>query len=218
MKKLFWVLLILDLVVVNGGMAFFLYKSQITNNKSQTNSDTQIPIIQNQAVDTCGAECRKYIEDKVNSLAVSLMVTPAPAPTGETVIINKTAPRQKTRTVSYVTIPGNGSSTANDWQDLTGTDFYFDKADYPGLVSVYFEANMKLFNGNGMAYVRLFDVTHGIGVQGSETNTNSQTDSLLSSGQMTFWAGKNLIRVQAKTLTADTTIYNYGRLKITIEN
>jgi len=120
--------------------------------------------------------------------------------------------------VAYVTIPGTGSSSKNDWEILPGTEFYFDKSDYPGLVEVYFEANMKLFNGNGMAYVRLYDSINGVAVQGSDVQTNSQVNAVVFSGKVNFWAGKNLIKVQAKNLTADTAVYNWGRLRVVTEN
>jgi hypothetical protein len=126
--------------------------------------------------------------------------------------------KTKIRTVQYVTIPGSGSTSANVWTNLAGTEFYFDTADYPGLIEIYFEANMRLVNGNGRAYVQLYDATHGIGVQGSDVNTTSQTDTVITSGRVSFWAGKNLIRVQAKSLTADTAVYNSGRLRIVTEN
>ena len=117
-----------------------------------------------------------------------------------------------------MTIPGNGSTVTNGWTVLSGTEFYFDLGDYPGLKEIYFEANLKLFNGNGIAYARLYDSTHGIGVQGSDVKTTLQTDSVATSGKVSFWAGKNLIRVQAMSLTADTAVYSSGRLRIVTEN
>jgi hypothetical protein len=218
------IILATDLILLNIGLGFIIYKTQIQNPNPQiTKTSSEVsanPILfpqpTGEVTDTCGPECRKYIDVKIASMAAAQPVIVVP--TAKPLVITKTAPKVKTRTVSYVTIPGNGSVTENDWQDISGTDFYFDTSDYPGLTEIYFEANLKLFNGNGMAYVRLFDVTHGIGVQGSEVSTNSQIDSLITSGQVTFWAGKNLIRVQAKSLTADTTIFNYGRLKVITEN
>jgi hypothetical protein len=64
----------------------------------------------------------------------------------------------------------------------------------------------------------LLDVTHGIGVQGSDVSTASQAETVAISGKVSFWAGKNLIRVQAMSLTADTAVYNSGRLRIVTEN
>jgi len=214
-------LVILDAVLVNGLVAYFLYKSQDTLRESpgQAISNEQFPITK--IIDQCGDECKKYIDQRIASFSALKPTAGAPAgPSAapKVVYVQQAGKTAKVKTTSYVTTPGNGSTSENEWADLGGTEFYFNPADYPGLVEVYFEVNMKLFNGNGMAYVRLFDVTHGVGVQGSDVQTNNQTDGLVVSGKVTFWSGKNLIRVQAKSLTADTAIFTSGRLRIVTEN
>lgn len=221
-KNILKILLILDLVAVNGGVGYLVYKSQTGDNTSPVPSPN-LGEGQEEVRQDCDLQCQAYIDEKIKnydlrikSLETKEGITPAPTlrPSNQ----SKSTSKTKVRTVQYVTIPGSGSSSSNSWVSLSGTDFYFDPADYSGLVEVYFEANMKLFNGNGMAYVRLFDATHGIGVQGSEVSTNSQIETVVVSGRVTFWAGRNLIRVQAKSLTADTAIYSYGRLRVVTEN
>ena len=177
-----------------------------------------IPIITKVAVlptiaptDNCGPNCQKYIDDKIASLPTNI-------PQIKTTNVEPQIKKSKVRTVSYLPISTGGQTMNRDWENLSGTDFYFDKNDYPGLVEIYFEANIHLFNGNGTAFVRLFDDTHGVGVQGSEITTTKQIDTAAVSGQVSFYQGKNLIKVQAKSLTADTTIFTSGRLKIITEN
>ncbi len=218
-KILVGVLIGVDVLAVNAGIGYLFYRSQIQNSNLQITN--QISSTGGGTVtDTCGADCQAYIDQRIASLSAARTAgQPAgPSATPKVVYVTQTAPRTKVQSTTYVTVPGSGSTTNNDWTDLPGTEFYFDPADYPGLVSVYFEANMKLFNGNGMAYVRLYDGTNGVGVQGSDVQTNSQADSVVASGQVSFWAGKNLIRVQAKSLTADTAIFSSGRLRIVTEN
>lgn len=202
------VLGILAMLAANAGISWWIYDLR--------SSREQAPAPQVSYVDTCGVECQKYIDAKIPAEKPVEKATPGPTPV--TKIVYQTAPKTKVRTTSYLTVPGSGSTTNTDWTNVTGSEFYFNPADYPGLVSVYFEANMKLFNGSGLAYVRLFDVTHGIGVQGSEVNTRSSTDTVVESGQVSFWAGRNLIRVQVKSQTTEETVFNSGRLRITTEN
>lgn len=123
----------------------------------------------------------------------------------------------KTKHVSYVNVSGGFGQIAYDWMDVPASEFYFNKSDYDGLKEVKFESNMKLLNGNGMAYVRLFDVTHGSVVTGSQVETGNQNNTVVTSTALNFMDGKNLIRVQIKSLTADTTVFNSGRLVITSE-
>jgi hypothetical protein len=169
----------------------------------------------------------------LNLLWLNFTVLKRPAPVANT-IINQTIlptptaelfisaaptatavkPTIHTKRTTYLPIPGSGSVLDTNWTDILGTDFYFSTADFPGLKEAYFEANFRLFNGNGLAFLRLFDVTHGVELWGSQIQTSSQPFITLSSGNITFRPGNNLLRVQAKSLTADTTVFNSGRLKI----
>lgn len=213
-KHNFWfVVLIIDLIILNSALVFLFLKPQKNFQNTTVNNG-------------CNAECQKNINSKIDQLSskleeLKLSITPIPTPTikKETVVVSQSkTSKTKKRTVSYINIPGSGSILAYDWTDIPASEFYFDTSDYPGLVNIYFESNMKLLNGNGLAFVRLYDSNHGIGVQGSDIQTNSQSDTVVTSGQVTFLAGKNLIKVQVKSLTADTTVFNSGRLRITTEN
>jgi hypothetical protein len=164
----------------------------------------------------------KKTEEKIVEKETIITVVPTPVEKKITATIKPTEIKKvinpKTRRVSYVPIPGNGSTLNNSWTSFSGTDFYFNESDFPGLKEVYFESNMKLLNGNGLAFVRLFDVTNGVEIWGSEVQTSFQTDTLIVSGKLTIRNGNNLIRVQAKSLTADTTVFSAGRLKVITEN
>lgn len=204
-----WQAILLSLLIIDLALLNFSIFSPKQSPKIVA-GDVPAPTV----TDTCGPVCQKYIDDKISQ---SLSNLPTSQPTS---VVVSSAPiyKSKIKSISYLPVPGNGSTGSNNWSDISGTDFYFDTADYPGLVSIYFETNIKLFNGNGTAFVRLYDVTHGVGVQGSEVKTNYQQDTAVVSGQVSFYQGKNFIRVQAKSLTADTAIFSSGRLKIITEN
>lgn len=163
------------------------------------------------SADSCGSECQKYINSKISE---SKVILPPPIPTEKPIATTRT----KVRSVSYLPISTTGSTGIYDWVSLPATDFYFDIGDYPGLKEIYFEANGHLFNGNGIAYFRLYDATHSVFVTGSNLETKQQKDSALTSAKVLFAPGRNLIQVQAKTLTADTAVFTSGRLKIIVEN
>jgi hypothetical protein len=217
MKTILKILLVIDLLAVNAGVGYIIYKNQI----EVSTSPVPPPNLGGGNEGGGIAELRDQMAEVRTELKNLKLVSPAPtvkvAPTAKSAAAVQPT-RTKVRNVAYVTVPGSGSSSKNDWETLSGTEFYFDKSDYPGLTEVYFEANMKLFNGNGMAYVRLLDSTNGVAVQGSDVQTNSQVNTVVFSGKVNFWAGKNLIKVQAKNLTADTAVYNWGRLRIVTEN
>jgi hypothetical protein len=202
-----WHAVVLAFIAVD--IAVLNYFSFISLRRSNTVSPTitAIPTVNDQ----CPSTCQQYVDQKIAALPT--MVSTKPIITAAAV-----PAKTKVRTVSYLPISIGGSTGNSDWTALPGTDFYFDTSDYPGLVEIYFEATAKLFNGNGLAFVRLYDATHGVGVQGSQVQTEKQTDTIVTSGQVSFYRGKNLIQVQAKSLTADTAIFTSGRLRIVTEN
>ncbi|KKT58340.1 MAG: hypothetical protein UW51_C0003G0004 [Candidatus Amesbacteria bacterium GW2011_GWA1_44_24] len=209
--------MIIDLIGVSSGTAYLLINSKfkVQNSNQIQNSNSNQESIKTEADKRIASIEGKLaiLEERIAGQSGVTVAPPTRVPAAP-----KATVRPKTRSTQYITISGSGSSSKNDWESLTGTEFYFDPGDYPGLIDVYFEANMKLFNGNGMAFVRLYDATHGVGVQGSEALANSQTNTVSVSGRVSFWSGRNLIKVQAKSLTADTAVYNSGRLKIISEN
>ena len=77
---------------------------------------------------------------------------------------------------------------------------------------------MKLVNGSGAAWVRIQDITHSITVINSEVQTSSQTTANVTSDLLNFWAGRNLYRIQARSITADTAVFEGGRIKVVTEN
>lgn len=196
----------LKIVVVINIVAIDLFLYLLWNGKilNQSNSNND-----------CSVDCENLINEKISNLKTPAIIeispTITPTPTIKTTAI-------KTKSTQYIPIPGSGGTLENSWTNLPGTEFYISTDDYPNLVGAYFESNMKLLNGNGLAYIRLFDITAGIEVWGSEVSTNSQSFTSISSDKLTIRSGTHLYRVQAKSLTADTTVFNSGRIKIILEN
>lgn len=118
--------------------------------------------------------------------------------------------------ISYIPITGPITSTSTSWVDVAGSDVYIDlNSDYGKNASVSWEVFLKVAHGNGTAYARLFDVTHGIAVSGSELSVSDMaTSTQLSSGNLGFWAGRNLYRVQIKSLNSFEITFASGRIKI----
>jgi len=188
-------------------LLYLLWNRKNSNNLVQSNN--------------CSSDCNELVDKKINEILVPTLTailnisTITPIPTVKVTVQNQT---KRTRSIQYIPVSGNGSTLENKWVNLSGTEFYISTDDYPNLTEAYFEANMKLTNGNGLAYLRLFDVTTGIEVWGSEISTSSQSFTSVSSGKITIRPGNHLYRVQAKSLTADTTVFNSGRVKIILEN
>jgi hypothetical protein len=215
MKNFGKIVLVINLVLVDAVVAYLFYWFIIQPQSNSTSTSLEEFKQNVSSNDTCGSECQKYINERVAAAVGVPTVGLTPTKTEAKVV---SSPRSKVKNVSYLPIPGSGSTLKNDWTTISGTDFYMSKGDYQGLTGVYFEANIKLVNGNGLAYVRLYDVTHFIAVNASELSTSSQTSTVLTTGAISLWEGYNHYVVQAKSLTADTSVYESGRLKIITEN
>lgn len=207
MRKIIQIVLLLVVIIDLGIVNYFVFF-----NKSNLDDDKVVE--DNSALITKIEELENRFDEIENQEeeVVEVEVTPTEV---EKVVINQIV--NKSKHVNYVNITGNFSQVAYDWTDVPVSEFYFNKADYVGLTEVKFESNMKLLNGNGMAFVRLFDVTHGVAVTKSQVQTAYQNDTVVISEPINFMDGNNLIRVQIKSLTADSTVFNSGRLVISSE-
>ena len=162
-----------------------------------------------QKVDVCGEDCKSQINDIV-SRAVSTI-----SGTTKTIIQKETATEPPSKKTAYIPLSGPITTTSTSWVDAAGTDVYIDLAnDYGKSTYVSWEGFLSIANGNGTAYARLYDATHGIGVNGSEISVTSGTSTQVASGSLSLWAGRNLYRVQLKSLNSFVATFTSGRIKI----
>ena len=204
MKKIVLIVLLLLIAIDLGVMNYFVFfkkeTAKVNNNLSVVEGKTDDSL--NQRI----GEIEKEIVD---------LKTASKSATEKTSVV--TVQSKKTSHVNYLSISGSLSQIAYDWVSVPGSQFNFNKADYSGLKEIKFESNMKLLNGNGMAFVRLFDLTHGVAVTKSQVQTAYQNDTVVTSEPVNFMDGNNLIEVQIKSLTADSTVFSSGKLVITSE-
>lgn len=161
--------------------------------------------------DICGLACQETIAQKISEALATISGT---GTLKETTIVEKTTETVSQPTVIYIPLGGGGSTTSQDWADVGNAEVYLDISDYPNLDRAYFEGFIRVKHGNGRAFARLYDVTHGIGVQGGEIYTDNESFTLVESGSLSFWQGKNLYRVQVKSLNGYEAFYDSGRIKL----
>ena len=211
MKKFFqnldkYLKIYLLLSVVFLSLSLFLLHKKVNKiaELSGTNLASPIP-----KIDSCGTTCKSEIQRAVSEAMATLSGKPqtttkitTPVPTG--------------KKTSYISLSGPITTTSTAWVDASGVEVYVDLTnDYSKDATVFWEATLSVANGNGQAFARLFDVTHGIAVNGSEISlTNNATPTLVSSGNLSFWSGKNLYRVQLKSLNSFVVTFASGRIKI----
>lgn len=170
---------------------------------------SELKEVQLQPIDECGEECRKIIDDEIARAIATISATSQTARQ----LPSQTALKGET---TYIPLSGSFATTSTDWYDLKGVEAYIDKeAEYGKSATVSWESSLKVAHGNGQAFARLYDSTHGIAVSGSEISTTNNADSkLVTSGNLNLWAGRNLYRVQIKSLNSFEITFGGGRIKI----
>ena len=204
--------LILAIFVLASGN---IYLNNKISNIEEVGGDT-IVIEEKGDIVSCDEECKADIKNSVEQ-SISLKVSdetsvPTAAPTAFPV---KTAVPATSKNVSVVNLGSSFSTMSTDWVDVDGSGVFLDINDYGDNAEVYFEAHLKIAHSNGTTYARVFDDTNKIVVSGSEVSvTNKEDLTLVSSGNLPFWRGNNLYKVQIKSLNSFEATYGGGRLKI----
>ena len=166
------------------------------------------------SADTCGSVCQQTIDEKVSQ---AMSTVSGKETIKETKVVEKTSSKTSQPQVIYIPLGGGGSTTNTTWTDVGNAEVYFDLNDYPNFSEARFEGFIKVKNGNGKAFARLYDVTHSIGVQGSDIETTSENFTMVDSDPLAFWRGKNLYRVQIKSLNGYEASIDSGRIKIVLK-
>ena len=197
-----------------GTVSWVLVSKDTTKDSIPTPQDVIIETTNNSGVNDCGNECIKRINDAVSQAVSSMSGT---IKESTKIVISTPLSKQLKTQVSYIPLSGPITTTSSSWYDAPGTDFYLDlEKDYNLNALSSWEAYLKVAHSNGTAYARLYDVTHGIAVNGSEINlSNNSSLTQISSGNLSLWAGRNLYRVQLKSLNTFEITFGSGKVKIT---
>ena len=136
----------------------------------------------------------------------------SPSPRAQTSASVLTPTKKNT---TYINLGGTKSVSTNNWEDINSTDVYLDiKNEYGENAYVDWEASVNINSTSAKVYVRLYDVTHNIAVNGSELSSNLLTTTRVSSGRLYLWQGHNQYRVQIRSTDPYLGTFESGRVKI----
>ena len=117
---------------------------------------------------------------------------------------------------SFISLGTTANTTSTSWVDVEDAEVYIDlENDYGKDAKVSWEASLKVAHSNGQAFARLYDDNNKIVVLESEISTTNNADfEQASSSNLNFWKGRNLYKVQIKSLNSFEVTYSGGRIKI----
>lgn len=193
---------------------YFLYKKvdNLSGQISSQNMQIAEPPVNLESSPTpsdyCGTQCQSQIDKIVSSAISTLSGKP------QTVVKTQTVSAPLSNKTTYIPLSGPITTTSMTWVDATGTDVYIDLAnDYGKDAKISWDANLSVISGQ--IFARLYDVTHNIAVNGSEisvTDKNNLTN--IGSANFSLWNGRNLYRVQLKSLNSSVVTFGSGRIKV----
>lgn len=122
--------------------------------------------------------------------------------------------RTRTGSEQLVEISASGTSAETEWTVVPGSEITFNKANYSGAKKMYFQASLSSDASDRTVYARLYDKTHGIGVQGSDISTESVTSVLVQSNPLNFFSGNLSLQVQIKSLNGNVASILNPRVRI----
>lgn len=149
----------------------------------------------------------KSLEDSVADLKNEIASLKSSSSTTQTAATTKQAP-------VYIPLGSSDSSSTTDWTTVVTPQVEIDPADYPGYTKMYLEATVRVFQGNGSGYVRLFNNTDGLAILSSEISTTSGSYNTVVSGSFNLNSGKKQYRLQLKSLTGYEVSVQFARIKV----
>jgi len=143
---------------------------------------------------------------------------PSPATKTETIIQKETQTIVQTAQKEIFVPIGSGSTFSHDYADLSGLKVTIDTTKYSAIDSVYFEASIRLQDGNGKMFTQLFNETDKHPVWNSEMSTSSATSTFTTSSKINLDSGAKTYKIQAKTnLTAYAAHVENARIHIILK-
>ncbi len=199
-------LIIGNLVILN--VFFFQQRNEekIVTNSVPLSTPESFPM------DGCGPACQRVLERKIENIA-DAVATIAALPQPSTSTTKATATKAPQPLENYVPL-GTGSTTNNEWEDISGAEGYINTQSYPNISTVYFETSLRIPTKNGRVYARLYNVTDKHPVWNSEVSTDQDKSTFVGSSPITLDAGNKVYRVQMKTTLQYESILDFARVKI----
>lgn len=205
-RRSIYALIVIAILFAFGlGVNFFYFFDQINTLKEKikgfesSSGETQTVVkTEGEKVSLgCGTDCL----DAINKVVSKAVATISSSPKEK--IIEKEIVSDIPKT-SYIPMGTTYTTTSTGWYTLDDTAIYIDLInDYGSSAKVSWEALLKVAHANGQAYARLWDDTNKIAVNGSElTAINNSSYQQVSSGNLPFWRGRNLYKVQIKSLNS----------------
>lgn len=213
-QKIINVFVIFSVLVLFVGFSFLYY--QLHNLPQEENvvptlQETFVQEVKEEIVSEDDGDEEYLTSDEIDE-KISLALTGIPA--APKTVVYEAAPKAS-KSVTYISLGNTFSTISTDWVDVPGSAIYIAvETDYGADAKVSWEASLKVAHPGSKVFLRLFDDTNKIAVDFSEIVSESNSYEQLSTGFLPFWKGRNLYKVQIKSLNSFEVFYTGGKIKI----
>lgn len=114
----------------------------------------------------------------------------------------------------YIPVGNSGSVSSLTETNITGHEVTIDASNYPGFKQMVLEANFRIFQGQGMASLRLYNKTDGLIILNSEISTTSEDFVTKTSSGFSLLSSSKTYVVQAKSTTAYSVDLQWSRIRV----
>lgn len=214
--KGFLIALVLNLSLLN----VFLVREKFFKKASVDNGQSEIAFVEPDKINNQEKILTSLRQD-IKELQASYSAQPACldkdiAAAGSNNFQNQTVFTPQPKLISKLAIinfPGARGTNATDWWDVPGMEIEADLSKYAEALAIW-EALLKIKDGGGKVYARLFDVQANASVPGSEIASDSHSLVRISSSALSLWPEKRTYQVQLKSLLGPEAVIEDARLKI----
>lgn len=114
----------------------------------------------------------------------------------------------------YIPLGSGAASVSLEWQTSDALQVTIDPSQYPGYSSMQLEMGLRVYQGNGTAFARLYDVDDSQAIYNSDVSSANQDYTWVSSNNFRLPAGSKKYKLQLYTNTTYESSEQNARIKV----
>src|SRR5258708_2517917 len=114
----------------------------------------------------------------------------------------------------YIPLGSGAASSSLSWETSDAVQVTIDPSQYPGYSSMQLEMGLRVYQGNGQAFARLYDVDDSQAIFNSDVNSANQDYTWVSSNSFRLPAGSEKYKLQLYTNTTYEASEQNARIKV----
>ena len=206
--KVFLALIVINLAILN----FILLRENFSFDKARDVATKSADMMVSESVATY-EEVESLKRELEAKIATATARTTYLSPTTTNYTSAVPVSRDFEHKMEYVKFSGGHGTNSTTWWTASDMKAKFNIANFPNYTA-WWEAHLRIKDGGGKAYARIFDADANIPIEGSEIETSSTSLVQVSSGPLKFYPGDTTYKIQIKSLLGPEAVVEDAKIKI----